>query len=67
MEEHIQRVDASTREDRRITLAQVAAIVGINYGTAQAIVLDGFDHCYVYVLCLNKQAVPTRLHERVES
>lgn len=31
------------REDRRITLGQVAVIVGLRYGSAQNIVHDGLD------------------------
>lgn len=36
-EEHVQRVDVLIRGSRQITLGQVAALMGINYGSAQAI------------------------------
>jgi transposase len=44
MDQHIQRVDALIREDRRLTLARVADIVGISYGSAQATVHDDLGY-----------------------
>lgn len=43
IEERIQRVNILIREGRRITLAEVAAIEGISYGSAKAIGHD--DMC----------------------
>jgi transposase len=39
-DQHIQREDALIREDWRLMLARVTDIVGISYGSAQAIVHD---------------------------
>lgn len=36
LEEHIHGVDVLIKDDRRITLALVARIVGISYGSAEA-------------------------------
>jgi hypothetical protein len=48
-DQHIQRVDALIREDRQLTLARVADIMGMSYGSAQAIVHDDLGYHKVCV------------------
>lgn len=56
MKEHIQRVDVWIREDQVIVLTQVAAIVGIYNGSAQAIGNDDFGYHKVCACRVSKQA-----------
>jgi hypothetical protein len=55
MDQHIQRVDALIGEDRQLILARVMDIVGISYGSAQAIVHDDLGYHKVCVWWVPKQ------------
>jgi transposase len=66
MDQHIQWVDALIREDRQLTLARVADIVGISYRSAQAIVHDDLGYHKVCVRWAPKQLTAQHKQQHVD-
>jgi hypothetical protein len=66
MDQHIQRVDAMIRENRRLTLARVANILGISYGSAQTIVLDDLGYHRVCARWVPKQLTAQHKQQRID-
>jgi hypothetical protein len=65
-DQHIQRVDVLIREDRWLTLAHVADILGISYGSAQAIMYDDLRYHKVCAWWVPKQLTAQHKQQRVD-
>ena len=61
-QDHIKRADATIREDRQITVSEVAAHLDISYGSAYAILHDDLGYRKVCVQWVPKEF--TVLHKR---
>jgi len=65
-QDHIDRSDAIIREDRRITVSEVAAHLDISYGFAYAILHDDLGYRKVCARCVPKELIVVHKRERVE-